>query len=181
MERREFLLSAGGIVGATAIGSVAYTSATVKRSVTADIAADSQAIIGLNAGTHAAIYEKGNGRLVIDTSGVADSTGVNSRGTFRYGSTAHPVSTYAFSITNNDSNPHGLTVSLSNMELPGNSWFKLDFYDTNGDSLGTASPNQQFSYSNWGSGETIYAIIAIDTAGTNKADTISGDMVFDAA
>ena len=64
MHRREFLLSATGIVGATTVGSIAYTSATVKRDVTSVVSEDANAVIGLSPGSTSAVT-KSNGKLVV--------------------------------------------------------------------------------------------------------------------
>jgi hypothetical protein len=176
MERREFLLSAGGIVGATAIGSVAYTEATVTRNVNAKIANDDSAIIGLVAGSHQAIYNNGNDRLEIDTTNGA--AGLNSNGTFTYGNATYPVTDYGFSVTNNDNQSHDLTVKLKNMSLPDTSTFQIEFFDGSGTSQGTVTSSSNFSYSGWASGETIYAVVTITTDGTSDTDSIGGDLVF---
>lgn len=176
MERREFLLSAGGIVGATAIGSVAYTRAEVTRSVNAKIANDDSAIIGLVAGSHQAIYNSSNGRLKIDTTNGA--AGLNSQGDFKYGSTSNPSSDYAFSVTNNDNQSHELTVKLNNMTEPGSSTFEIEFFDSSGSSLGTVTSSSNLTYSGWASGETILAVVTITTDGTSGGDSIGGDLVF---
>jgi hypothetical protein len=179
MQRREFLLSAGGIVGATAIGSVAYTRATVTRNVTANVAADSVAVIGLEPGPPEAIYENGNDRLTIDTT-VGDSSGLNSNGEFVYGDPSDVDTGYGFSVTNNDGSGHDLTVSLQNMSLPGSSWFKIDFYAADGASLATVSPNSSYTFTDWNPTNTLYAVVTISTSDTDSGNSIDGDLVFEA-
>jgi len=180
MERREFLLSAGGIVGATAIGSVAYTEASVDRSVTGEVAADDSAIIGLTAGSPSAIYKNNDGQLEIDTT-VSDASGLNTDGKFDYGDSDDPTGTPGFSITNNDGNPHDLTVSLTDMTEPASSSFKIDLYQNDGTNIGTVDSSTDQTYNGWASTETIHAIVTIDTSGTSwDSNAISGDMVFQA-
>jgi hypothetical protein len=176
MERREFLLSAGGIVGATAIGSVAYTQATVERTITTEIAKDSNAIIGLSPGTTSGVYEDAStGRLKIDLD-EANSAGLNSEGVFTYGDTTDPTTTYAFNITNNDTNDHNFTVSLKNIS----GWnFKIFLFDNGGTKIGEVRPDNAVTYQISAS-NTIYAIIQIDTSGKTDADSISGTIRFEA-
>jgi hypothetical protein len=178
MHRREFLLSATGIVGATTVGSLAYTTASVERSVTSNIAADANAVIGLTAGGVSAVTQNTDGQLVVDT-GTTDSDGLNSDATFEYGDTNAPSSTFAFSVTNNDGSQHTLTVGLTGMSsIPSGSSFTLKFYDSGDQHLGDATPNSDFSYSNWSSTETIYAVIQIDTTDATSSDDFSGTMTF---
>jgi hypothetical protein len=180
MERREFLLSAGGIVGATAIGSVAYTEATVDRSVTAEVAADDSAIIGLTAGTPSAIYKNNDGQLEIDTT-VSDASGLNTDGEFVYGDSDDPTGTPGFSITNNDADPHDLTVSLSNMTEPASSSFEIELYEDDGTDIGTVDSSTDQTYQGWTSSETIYAVVVIDTEGMSwDSDAIGGTLRFEA-
>lgn len=175
MHRREYLLSATGILGATTVGSIAYTSASVSRSVTSNVAADATAVIGLTSGNIGAVT-KTNGKLNVDTSGTAD--GLNSDGTFTYGDSADPTATYAFAITNNDGNTHDLTLALDSMTLPGSSSFSLTLYDSSGTELGTVTPSGSFVVTDWASTDTVYAHVSIDTSGTTDADSISGTMQF---
>jgi hypothetical protein len=176
MERREFLLSAGGIVGATAIGSVAYTQATVTRTVNAEIANDDSAIIQLLAGGHQAIYNNTDGQLVIDTTNGA--AGLNSDGEFTYGDSTDISNDYAFSVTNNDDQEHDLAVRLENMTLPGTSSFKIEFFNSSGTAQGSVLDGNPFSYTGWTSGDTLYAVVTITTDGTSDTDSIGGDLVF---
>lgn len=179
MHRREYILSSVGIVGATTVGSIAYTTAEVERTVTSNIAADSAGIIGLTAGTVSAVTENGDGQLVIDTA-VGDATGLNGDATFTYGDSTDLANQNAFSITNNDGASHDLTVSLNSMTLPTGSSFKIELFDANTNSLGVVEPGNDVTYNGWASGETIFAIITIDTTDATKGDDFSGNVKFSA-
>lgn len=179
MNRREYLIGGIGLASATTIGSIAFTTASVSRSVTSNIAADSSAIIGLTAGSVAAVTEDGSGQLVIDTA-VGSASGLNSDGSFTYGDTANPATTFAFSVTNNDGNPHDLTVGISGMILPGSATFTISLYESDGTLIGDATPSTDVTHTGWAAAETIYAVITIDTSGTTSADSISGTIDFSA-
>jgi ABC-type methionine transport system ATPase subunit len=73
MNRREYLIGGIGLASATTIGSIAFTAASVSRSVNSNIAADSSATIGLTAGSVAAVTENASGQIVIDTAGNSDT------------------------------------------------------------------------------------------------------------
>lgn len=178
VQRREFVLGAAGILGASTIGSVAYTTASVDRSVTSTVAADSAAVIGLQAGGAGAVTENG-GQLEVDTK-AASGSGLNSGGEFTYGEPTSPSSTSAFSITNNDDTTHDLTVSLTGMTLPGSSSFTIQLFQSDSTSIGTVSDGTPVTKSGWDPGNTIYAVIVIDTSGTTGTDEISGTMNFSA-
>lgn len=179
MHRREFLLSATGIVGATTVGSIAYTNATVTRGVSSNIAADSSAVIDLEAGAVSAVTET-DGQLEIDTTG--SSSGLNGNATFTYGKSESPTTNFAFSVTNNDGSSHDLTVELLNMgSLPANSSFTVTFYDDTGTEAGTADPNNDFSYTGWSNSEALYALVDIETTDATSSNDFSGEIKFSAS
>ncbi|WP_227132850.1 hypothetical protein [Halorubellus salinus] len=107
MHRREFLLSATGIVGATTVGSIAYTSATVERNVTANVEGDDDGIIELTPGIPAA-SKNNSGNLSLNL-----NEDLNKEGTFEYGSWSDPTATPLFTITNKDDQTHDISVDLS--------------------------------------------------------------------
>lgn len=179
MHRREYLLSATGILGATTIGSIAYTNASVTRQVSSNIADDSAAIIGLDDGPVSGVTTNSDNQLLIDTS-TTESSGLNGDATFTYGDVGDPTNTEAFSVKNNDGSAHDLTVGIENMgSLPSGSEFKITFYDKDGGSIGSTSDSTaDFSLTGWGSSDTIYAIIDIDTTDANSSNDFSGDIKF---
>jgi len=178
MHRREFLLSATGIVGATTVGSIAYTSATVTRGVTAEVSQDSKAIIELKSGNTNAVTTTSNGELKINPD---SGSGLNANATFKYGDSGNISTDNAFTITNADSSKHSLTLKLNNMSLPGSSSFSIELFNGSG-SLGTVTPSSDLSIgeSKWGSSTTLYALVSVTTDGTADGDKLSGDLVLDA-
>lgn len=184
MHRRELILGAAGIVGASTLGSVAYTSASVDRSVTSNVASDDSAIIGLTPGPNVDAVTLTNGQLEVDTA-VASASGLNSDGTFTYGDTSSlgtAPESQAFSVTNNDGEAHSLDVGVNLTSQPGSSSLQIDLYKGDGTSLGTASPSNTVTVasSDWGAGTTIYAVIKVFTDGTSDSDKISGSITFNA-
>ncbi|MFC6954340.1 hypothetical protein [Halorubellus litoreus] len=183
MHRREFLLSATGIVGASTVGSIAYTSATVERDVTSSVAADASAIIGLVDGGVGAV-SKTNGKLQINTD--ASSSGLNVDSTFWYGDDSSPTSTYAFKISNNSDSSETITLALTDgsssaMNLPTNAVFNIHVHTSSSNKVGTASPGSSLDIPLDASGETTdeaYAVIEIQTPTSNS--DITGAMKFTA-
>jgi len=172
MERREFLLSAGGIVGATAIGSVAYTEASVTRNVTVNVDADSSAIIGLSPGNDAKIAGFTDGKLTINTNRDS-SNGLNKRGNFTYGTRDSPE----FKITNNDEEERSLTVSLDIDKGD----LKIHLYDnSDGNSyIDTATTGSDGTVASWGPGNKVNAVLIINTKGMDTG-SLTGTITLDA-
>jgi hypothetical protein len=167
MHRREFLLSATGIVGATTVGSMAYTTASVDRSVTANVADDASAIIQLSPGSVSGVSLNGDGKLEVNP-----PDDLNKDATFEFGNPDDPAANPAFTITNNDTVEQTISIGLSNFDSSG--IFKLDLSGpSTTDSVSDNSTTVDFTL---GDGETIDAAITINT-GTSD---ISGQMNFDA-
>lgn len=168
MHRREFLLSATGIVGATTVGSMAYTTASVDRSVTANVANDDSAIIGLDPGSVSGVSLNGNGKLEVNP-----PNDLNKDATFEFGDTTDPSANPAFTITNNDSVQQTIEIGLSNFASSG--IFTLHLKGPGGTQNSVSDNSTTVDYTLAGT-DTIDAAITIDT-GTND---INGQMNFDA-
>jgi hypothetical protein len=169
MHRREFLLSATGIVGATTVGSLAYTSATVTRSVSASVSDDASAVIGLDPNASVSGVTTNNGKLTIDV-----SSGLNQDGTFEYGDYSDPSSTHAFTITNNDTQEHDVTVGVN--ETQGSLNLQLDGPGGTVNEV-TDSSSQTYTLA---ATDTIEAAVRIDTSGVGSGGSVDATMTFDA-
>lgn len=168
MHRREYLLSGMGILGATTVGSLAYTTASVDRTVTANVADDASAIIGLEPGSVSGITTDGDGKLLVNP-----TEDLNKSATFEYGDTSDPSATPAFTITNNDSVQQKIVIGLSNFASSG--LFTLHLKGPGGTEQTVSDNSTTVSY-DVGSGETINAAITINT----ETNNISGQMNFSA-
>lgn len=177
MHRREFLLSGAAITGTTAIGAVAFTTASVEREVTIDVASDDQGIIGLAPGTTNAV-ELVDGVLTIDTT-TDRSDGLNPDGLFVYGNEGNPASEYAFSVTNNDDDGREFTFGLESFSLPSAGELTLTLYDDSGTVLGDLTPDAD-QVTSVDPGEAVYVHIRIDTTGASGGDDLSGTLSIEA-
>jgi hypothetical protein len=179
MHRREFVLSATGILGATTVGSIAYTSATVNRGVTATVESDSAAIIKLVAGNTNAVTTSNNQLQINPDSG---NNGLNTDATFNYGASSTISNDNAFTITNKDDSAHSLKLKLNNMTEPGTSSFSIEIFSGDSTSLGTVDSGNDLTInsSNWGNGTTLYAQVTITTDDGGDTSNISGDLVLTA-
>jgi hypothetical protein len=177
MQRREFIVAGAGIVGATSIGSVAFTTANVSRDVSVDIVADDAGPIAFAAGATNAVTLT-NGLLTIDTN-TANANGLNGNGTFNYGDNSAPSTTFAFSMTNNGGGSRDFTFGLGNFTLGGSSAITLSLYDGTDTLIGdvTTSTDQTTTLT---AGSTLYAVITFDTSGLTKTDNMNGDLTVDA-
>ena len=189
MERREFVLTGASVVGATSIGSVAFTTASVNRDVTIDVVKDTEAAIELVPGKTNVVQLDSDGALVIDTNRNGGS-GLNGNGNFTYGNTTSTtvkqdagVGEYAFSITNNgagtgriDGTGSGsagaeasFTISLSDGPMT------LDLLGQNNVPGGGSTSGVSLS-----SGDTVFADLTINTSTFDKSDTINQTLTIEA-
>lgn len=176
MHRREFILVGVTIAGATAIGAVAFTTATVERELTIDITSDEQGIIGLTPGDSDAV-EIVDGRLTIDMStGLSD--GLNPDGEFNYGDAGNPTTSFAFSVTNNDNSEREFTLSLDNFTFDPPAELTLPLYEDDGSLLGELTPDTSQTVT-IDSGSPIYVHIEANTEGLDEGDTMSGTLRID--
>lgn len=170
MNRRQFILSTTGVVGASTVGAVAFTSASVTRDVSIGVEADNTAIIGLepSVGT-----ELNGDVLKINGTG----TGLNPKGTFTFGDSSNPTSTYAFSITNNSGETRTLTFSFSLDSRSDNADVTFKIFDESGNKLGTVSDGGSLDITGLGSGSTVYVVFTADTDSTTD---LSGSVTISA-
>jgi hypothetical protein len=189
MVRKTSLLAlvVGLLVASSFVGAAAFTSASVTRDSTVGVAADSSAIVGLNAGSVNGVSETSAGELQVDLAGTA--SGLNIESTFTYGDSSSVESgAYAFTMTNSYDGSQTYTVNY----LQGGSFsdsasstsnLKFQFYTGNGAPLTDSSSDnveiteggsgQSFTLS---SGQTVYVVISVDTTGLTSSDDLSGDI-----
>lgn len=170
MHRREFLLSATGIVGATSVGSIAYTNASVDRGVTATVKSDDTAIIQLAPNTSVDGVGTTGGKLDINV-----TEGLNKNGTFEYGDYTTPSNTPAFTITNNDTVSRNITVSID--ATNGSLSLKLEGPSSNKNEVQSGG---SYEYTSVSAGDSIQAAVKIGTSGTNTTDGVDATMTFGA-
>ncbi|NHN43320.1 hypothetical protein G9C85_17010 [Halorubellus sp. JP-L1] len=166
------MLSGVGIVGATTVGSIAYTNATVSRDITVDVDGDTSGIVGLNPQGVDGVTTT-NGKLAIET---PSSNALNRDATFEYGDTGTPSNTPAFNIVNNDDTGYKLDVSATTTST--NGALKLYLEDPNGSTHTVDGGTQSFDSSVWSSGAIINAAVELDTTDLTSTDTLEATMEF---
>lgn len=176
MQRREYLLAAGGIVASTSIGAVAFTSASAERDVAIEISSDDNAIIGLSPGTTNAVTLEDD-VLEIDTS-TETADGLNPDGTFMYGDADDPTTVYAFSITNNDPDERTFTLALNDFTLGGTSELTLPVYETDETLSGDLTPSNDLEVT-LSATDTVYVLMDVNTDGLADGDTMNGTLSID--
>ncbi len=165
MHRREFVLGAAGIVGASTIGSVAYTSATVSRDANVNVESDSSAIIGLSPSS-SVTRTTNSGEFIIDTTDLSAS-GINGSGaTFEFGDTGTPSNDPAFEITNNGGSSKTFNVNLKNFGTAGE--FTL-YWDS-----GSVASNNNADLPSLSPGSSVQLAIEFDTTGLGSSEKIDG-------
>lgn len=167
MNRRTILTTIGGL-GAVSTGAVAFTSASVSRTVTIGVTADSSAIVGLTAGSTDAATEQSNGALVIDTSNGSNDLNVES--TFIYGDSSDPTNAYLFSLTNNDTESRNFSLSYVN----GSGIVSFEVFDDTGTSEGVIDGSTTLDALTIASGSTRYFVMTVDTTGVSSSATDLG-------
>lgn len=156
MKRRTFIATTGAVVG-TGIGATAYTSATVTRSATIGVKADSTALIGLSpSADFTQITEDGTtGELMINF------TSLNANSEFVFGDPADPSNVYAFTITPSEGSNVTFAYSL----------------DSGTDPSGT-NPNVQFEVLSWDSGTSTATSQAVASEETDDSFTATAGTTY---
>lgn len=148
-----------------AVGSFAFTSATVNRSADVSVVADSDASAALRLQAQTGASETADGQIALD--GVSDLNGggdayVTPDGSFVFGDPSAPSSTYCFSMTNQLSESRDFGVSLSNV-APSDGDIIMTFYDDTGAEIGSADKSTDASGMTLAAGAVAYCVVEIIT------------------
>ncbi|WP_088901384.1 hypothetical protein [Halorubrum lacusprofundi] len=162
MNRRNSLIGSAGVLGASAVGSLAYTEATVQRNVDVRVEADdnAQAALRLQAGpAGGSEVDQTTGQLVV--TGEADGVHVTPDGEFIFGDDADPANVYAFSMTNNLAVYREFAVTTATDKT--DTAVGIDFYDSAGNLLGSSAGAETVS--------TDTTDVQVETVATVPTDT----------
>lgn len=165
----------------TVIASTAFTNATVERDANIDVVADDSAPISLADGnTGNVVYLASNGELTVDFANPAGSSGINPNATYELGDTSAPSTTYAFTVTNEDSQSHDLTFSYAlDGGDPAGSVENVNFTVTDsGGNTVTASETSTGTVT-LSSGETAYVVVTVNSTTLTSADDLSGTLTIE--
>jgi len=104
------------------MGTGAFSSMSATRTVTADVASDSNAQVGLIAGDVSDISEKSNGEIELSLTGDGAGEGVNTNSVYKWGT---GDDNYAFALVNNDDSAYEI-IDFT-YELNDASWLDNDY------------------------------------------------------
>jgi hypothetical protein len=168
-------LAAALMLSASVVGASAFTSATVERNSNIQVVADSEGVIGLDAGENVDGVSNDNGKLSIDL------TNLNNKAVFEFGSdgndgTFSDSDSAAFTITNNAGVQKTLTAEYKLGSDDGNTADNLVFtvYDSSGSEVGQFTEESGGADLTIGSGNTYSVVIEADTP--NSASDLSGTL-----
>jgi len=163
-----------------AFGASALSTGYVDRTASIDVVADDSGLIGLTDGNAGSLVDTSGDKLTIDFS-QASASGANADGHFELGDPANGNQTHAFNITNNDNAAHTLslnyTLDTDDSESGANVTYEV--YDsTNTQLLKATDENGEQSSSTdaVSSGETVHAVVIVDTTDKTSSDDLSGTL-----
>jgi hypothetical protein len=166
------------LVGA-ALSSTAFTAGAVDRQANVDVVADQNGPLALADGnTGNVVTQKSNGELAIDFTNPSGSSGVNPNATYQLGDPGAASSTYAFTVTNTDSQSHETTFSYAlGGTDPDGTVENVNFsvYDDTGAQLTTAAEGATGT-TTLASGQTAYVVVEVDTTNLGQSDDLSGTL-----
>ena len=196
MRRRQMLAAVGtaAVGGATAVSTGAFTSVSAARSVSVEVADDSDALVGLVAGDTELVRQTGDGTLEIDLDGTGTpAEGVNFDAVTRVGDPENPEDDHAFRAVNQGTRSLMFKLSYYFTETDwlaggaGQSFLRFSVFDTGDPPTGASSqafpiqngynrdyPLGQPTGSGFGSntgdyrfnvGEEYYVVIEVNTTG----------------
>lgn len=208
MNRRTFLIGTGALAAgsAAAIGTGAFTETSADRGVAVETAADSEALLGLEAGDCGLVRGTESGALTINLDGDgAIGSGVNLDATTTIGDPTNPTDEYAFKVINQGTQDLMFKMNYyfqdtTWIENKGQDQSYLEFLVANGggSSASRTYPDQRgynkdYSLGNpegsgfgdntgnykFNVGEEYYVVITVDTSGANASpeDDLSGTAV----
>jgi hypothetical protein len=156
-----------------AVGTSAFTSATVERQSNVDVVTDGSGLIGLEDGTSGPlISQNSTGALAIDLTN-ASASGANVHARYEFGDPNDPTNSSAFNITNNDGEEHTFDLEYTGANADGSSDADLTFkvYDDAGTTLNTFNATDSGTVSiDLAAGETAHVVMIIDTEADKGAD-----------
>jgi hypothetical protein len=168
------LLVAGVIlVAGGAVGTSAFTTATIDRQADADVTTDSNGLLGLSDGNSGnLVYQNANDQLAVNFAN-GTATGANTDALFELGDPSAPGTSQAFQVTNNDAEAHQITASYTPDTDDGNTAANLEFkvYDS-GTLVGTADEEGTNVSMDASVGQTFDVVVVVDT-GHGSAATLS--------
>lgn len=170
------------VVVSASFAATAFTTGSVERQANVNVVNDDTGLIALADGTTGGlVFQNATGALEIDfTKGGAG--GVNTEAHYELGDPANGNTSYAFNITNLDTESHDFTLSYSGSDsedVDANIQFQV--YDDTGALIATADEEGNSAVlSGVASGDVHYVVIVVDTHGLTDASDLSGTLTVSA-
>ncbi|GGM61208.1 hypothetical protein J2752_001374 [Halarchaeum rubridurum] len=164
-------IALGIVVVASAFGASAFTTATVERDASLNVATDSGGLVGLSAGD-SGLVTTSNDQLAIDvTAGTAN--GVNPNSTLTIGNTSSP----AFTITNNFPNAHTFNITYDMANDPDPTTENVKFELINSSSQTVTTVNEDTGYEGeLGANEALDVVVTVDSGGQTSGADLTGTL-----
>ena len=183
MRTKIAVLAVAVIAVSATLGASAYTTGNVSRTADIDVVSDDVGLIALADGTSGGLVTQSDGQLNINfTNGGAG--GVNTDAHYELGDPNDPTNKTAFNISNLDAESHSLTVEYSGVTgaaVDGTANIEYQIYDGSGSAPVTVSEEStSATISNVASGDTLYVVMVIDTAGLDSSADLSGTLTVSA-
>lgn len=161
------------IYGVQASAATAVTG-EVGSAMSAD--AGGEAPLLIDAGAVSGIATGDDGDLLVDA-GSGGSAGINPGARVTYGDPGAPADHPAFSVTNPASERRVVTMTYAGVDAadPGAN-VRFEFADRSGARVGTVTEESGPVSIPVGGGETLFALVVVDTHGLSSADDLSGTL-----
>lgn len=176
MNRRNFVIGAGGAITAGTVGSLAFTQATVERDLDVQVVTDDSADAALRFQSSDGTTITQDGQLAIN--GISDHENggdayLTPNGSFTFGDHASPSTEYAFTMTNQLTESRDFDIVISNLGAADTD-FTITLYDETGTELGVVDSQTDLTAMPLPSGSVAYGVIEIET-GADDSD-VTGDV-----
>ena len=181
MNRRNFVIGAGGAITAGTVGSLAFTQATVERDLDVQVVTDDSADAALRFQSNDGTTITADGQLAIN--GISDHENggdafLTPNGEFTFGDVSSPSTSNAFTMTNQLTSERTFDISISNLESTDID-FVITFYDDSATELGQVNGETDLTDMALTSGETAYGVIEIHTGPDDS--NVTGDVTISAS
>lgn len=181
MNRRNFVIGAGGAITAGTVGSLAFTQATVTRDLDVQVVTDDSADAALRFQSNDGTTITTDGQLAIN--GISEKNGggdayLTPNGDFTFGDHSSPSTKNAFTMTNQLTAERSFDVSIGNLASQDVD-FIIKFYDDTGAELGSVNGDTDLTGMALTAGQTVYGVIEIQTGPDDSS--VAGDVTISAS
>ena len=176
MNRRNFVIGAGGAITAGTVGSLAFTQATVQRDLDVQVVTDDSADAALRFQSSDGTTITEDGQLAINGISEHENGGdayLTPNGDFTFGDHTSPSTANAFTMTNQLTSERTFDFVINGLSATDTD-FIITLYDDTGTELGKVDSANDLSGISLASGASAYGVIEIQT-GTDET-AISGDV-----